>query len=175
MTNPTQAPTSLSMGPGVYSDVCTAGLDWSSGLERCGILFGMVDPETNIAYVAGCAELENTAADPAHSYTFDPDVQAKSWARVERWGYTVLGIWHTHPGGPEGPSATDLEYAQPWYLYPVLWPGLGHEVGLGVYALADNEAGYVTVPYEVTEEAPPMAEQLGQAAAFDRAMKVQGA
>lgn len=164
----------LSMGPAVYSDVCLAGQDWSSGQERCGILFGMVDPDTNIAYVAGCAELENAATDPVHNYAFDPDVQAKAWSRVERWGYTILGIWHTHPTGPEGPSSTDLEYAQPWYLYPVLWPGDPGEVGLGVYALADNEAGYVTVPYEVTEEAPPTAELLGQAAAFDRAMRVQG-
>jgi proteasome lid subunit RPN8/RPN11 len=158
------APKGLKMGPGVWQDMTIAGEDWSSGLERCGIIFGVKDAE-GTGWVAGCAELLNVAADPVHNYAFEESAQAKAWSRVERWGYEVLGIWHTHPSGPEGPSQTDLDYAQPWYCYPVLWPAgeEGAEVGMGVCVL-DTEVlpqGYAVIPHEVVVDAGETAQRVG--------------
>lgn len=163
------APTRLRMGPGVFQDLAEAGKDWTEGKERCGILFGAVD-EDGCAWAAGSAELLNASRDPWHAYEFEPLTQARAWARIEGWGYEVLGIWHTHPAGPEGPSGTDLAYAQPWFLYPVLWPNI-EGVGFGVYALADDEAGYREVPYDV---APGMGEH-AQAVAKYNAMRAEQA
>lgn len=156
------------MGPSVFQDLVIAGQDWSTGLERCGILFGTKD-EAGEAYVAGCAELENVAADPAHNYEFEASAQAKAWSRVERWGYEVLGIWHTHPSGPQGPSQTDLAYAQPWFVYPVLWPR-PEGYALQVYVLdPEEEMGYAQIPYTVMQEAASMAQNLVAAKAMDKA------
>lgn len=169
MTQPTQAPAKLNMGPEVWADIQTAGSDWPTGLERAGILFGSIVGDQ--AYVAGCAELQNVAADPQHTYEFDPGAQAKAWSRVERWGYEVLGIWHTHPEGPSTPSTTDLEYMQAWLLYPVLYPDLpGDGAAMTVYKL-DGAGGYVEVPYEVTPSAPELA---AQAAAATQRAKAHG-
>jgi proteasome lid subunit RPN8/RPN11 len=158
VTTPTeQAPDALAMGPEVFADLCIAGNDWSSDLERCGILFGIIDGTT--AYVAGCAELQNVSSDPAHSYEFDAHVQAKSWSRVENWGYDVLAVWHTHPEGPAGPSGTDIAFAMPWLLYPVLSPGGdGAQPEVHVFRLTDTEGGYEEVPLEVQQSAPMRAE-----------------
>jgi len=150
------------MGPGVHQDLCIAGSDWEGAVERCGIIFGALDAE-GVGWIAGCAELENAAPDPAHAYAFEESAQLKAWSRVERWGYVVLGIWHTHPAGPEGPSSTDLAYAQPWMCYPVLWPSQveGEPCSVGVYVLdPDTPEGYVTIPYEVVEEAGVVAQQV---------------
>lgn len=168
MTVHPDAPSALKMGQSVFTDMVLAGQDWTTGLERCGIIFGAKDAE-GVGWVAGCAELQNAAADPAHAYAFDAHVQVKSWSRVENWGYEVLGIWHTHPTGPEGPSSTDLAYAQPWYTYPVLWPGSEEGAAtLGVFVLdTDAPEGYVGILCEVVEDAGEQA----QAVAANNAMR----
>lgn len=103
--------------------------DW----ERCGVFWGAID-EQGEAWLAGCAEMQNVAKAPLHHYEFDAEAQGRTWERIEQMGYQVLGIWHTHPKGPEGLSGTDLEHAQPWLLYAVIWP-----TGFGVYQVERRE------------------------------------
>lgn len=158
---PERAPSTIVMGPVVFTNLCIAGNDRSSGRERAGILYGMVDGTT--AYVAGGAELQNVSADPTHSYEFDPGVQAESWARVEGWGYEVLAVWHTHPEGPAGPSSTDIAFAMPWLLYPVLSPGEGAQPEVRVFRLTDTEGGYEEVSLEVQQSAPLRADVMREA------------
>lgn len=146
----TAAPGRLVLGPAVFKDLMTAVTEGGPH-ERCGILFGVT--QVGVAFTAGCAQLKNAAEDPVHNYAFDPEDQARTWARVEAMGYQVLGVWHTHPTGPPGPSETDLAHAQQWFLYPILWPEEQGGASLEVYALADNEAGYRVVPCEVKEGA----------------------
>lgn len=121
----------------------------ATGDERCGVVYGLVIGEE--AWVAGSVQLGNVAADPAHNYEFDPEQQARIWHRVDQNGYEVLAIWHTHPEGPTGPSTTDVAFAQPWLLYPVLSPGV-------VQVCRFTADGYEVVPYEVNPDAVTVAE-----------------
>lgn len=162
MTEPTtEAPTKLNISPQHWADICTAGSDWTSPNERCGIMFGSI--VNGEAFVAGVAELDNVAADPEHNYEFAPATQAKAWSRVERWGYEVFAVWHTHPSGPEQPSETDVANMQTFLLYPVVYPGEGG-VGcaMSVWCLNATGDGANPVPYEVVEEAPVVAERAMQ-------------
>lgn len=139
---------SVVMGAAVWEDLRVAGID-TAGLERCGVLVGGV--ADGVAYVTGCGELQNVAADPVHHYEFDPAQQAATWERAERWGYQVLGVWHTHPAGPEEPSETDLAYMTPWLLYPIIYPlvnPVDGEVAMQMFIKTDT--GWATLPYEVT-------------------------
>jgi proteasome lid subunit RPN8/RPN11 len=140
---------SVVMGAAVWEDLRVAGVD-RAGLERCGVLVGGV--ADGVAYVTGCGELQHVAADPVHHYEFDPAQQAATWERAERWGYQVLGVWHTHPAGPEEPSETDLAYMTPWLLYPLVYPdGAG---GAAMRVFVKTDTGWATLPYEVTPTTP---------------------
>jgi proteasome lid subunit RPN8/RPN11 len=157
------------MGQGVYHALYEVGQKLGVA-ERCGVLFGVVD-EDGAGWVAGSAELDNVHRDPMHHYEFSPRAQAKAWERIETWGYQVLAVWHTHPGGPTGPSETDLAYAQPWLLYPVITRDL--ETGstvLSVCAINQSaDRGYVVVPYEVNSDVPSEALRMATEKARQRA------
>ena len=126
-------------------------------LEVCGVLFGAYDDE-GVAKVDGCAALANVSSTPEHEYRMDPDQQAQVWDRVRAMGLEVLAVWHTHPAGPIGPSETDLEYMQPWLLYPVLsFDPLtsGARWQLHVYRLGeDGEAVEVPVLFQMLPPPP---------------------
>lgn len=114
--------------------------------ERCGVVFGLRLPSGE-GQVLGCAELTNAHKSPAANYAFDPDQQAAVWQKVEAMGYEVLGVWHSHPHGPQAPSTTDIEYMQPWLVYPILMPTM-MGVSMAVYRLTEAGDSVVTVPHE---------------------------
>jgi proteasome lid subunit RPN8/RPN11 len=137
----TEVVTELVLGPAVHGDLLKA-LDPGDPHERCGIIFG-VRALGAVGLASGMGELRNVAKEPEHAFEFYPADQQAAWARVETWGMEVLGIWHTHPTGPEHPSTTDLANMQPWLVYAIISPD-----GLRVYRLAE-QGETVSVPYEV--------------------------
>jgi proteasome lid subunit RPN8/RPN11 len=47
-------------------------------------------------------------------FRMDPREQFEAFNLIEKRGWELLAIYHSHPNGPENPSATDLDE---WY-YP---------------------------------------------------------
>jgi proteasome lid subunit RPN8/RPN11 len=75
--------------------------------EACGLIGGsagrgqVVLPVTN-------------AAQSSVRYRMDPAGQVKALLAIEAQGLELVAIFHSHPAGPAGPSATDVaEYAYP--------------------------------------------------------------
>lgn len=68
--------------------------------EACGLLAGqgsrveVVIPVTN--------ELHSQVR-----YRMDPAEQVKAFLEIERQGWELIGIYHSHPAGPDVPSQTD--------------------------------------------------------------------
>ena len=53
----------------------------------------------------------------------DPAQQVETMAAIEAAGWELTGIFHSHPGGPPTPSATDIAQAYyPESLYVILTP-----------------------------------------------------
>lgn len=77
-------------------------------LEACGLLAG------RSAVVVQVLPLANQARS-AVSFRLDPVEQLKAFAWIESAGLEMLGIFHSHPQGPETVSAVDIEQA----AYPV--------------------------------------------------------
>jgi proteasome lid subunit RPN8/RPN11 len=52
------------------------------------------------------------------AYEMDPRQQVEAMLALEAAGWQLLAIYHSHPQGPELPSATDIALA--------LYPGVAH-------------------------------------------------
>jgi len=75
-------------------------------LEACGILAG-ISNQVHQLY-----PIENILASPV-AYEMDPHQQIKAMLDLEEKGWEMIAIFHSHPTGPDQPSATDI--AQAYY------------------------------------------------------------
>jgi len=70
-------------------------------LEACGLLAG------NNSKVEKVLEIRNQADSPVR-YVMDPLEQLNGFEWIESNGMELLGIYHSHPSGPETVSPTDI-------------------------------------------------------------------
>jgi proteasome lid subunit RPN8/RPN11 len=78
-------------------------------LEACGLLAGK---DGRVELVIG---VHNAARSPTR-YLMSPTGQYRAFLKIEGLGLELLGIYHSHPKGPDHPSPTDIQEA----MYPVV-------------------------------------------------------
>ncbi len=86
-------------------------------LEGCGLLAGTQDVVEQVIPIA------NQANSPTR-YRMDPLQQLRAFESIEAQGLELLGIYHSHPTGPDRPSATDIAEASYRAVY-VVWSRSG--------------------------------------------------
>lgn len=74
-------------------------------LEACGFIMISADVETD-QFVF---EVPNVSNNPRHAWRIGEDYQRVAIENEDN----LFGVWHTHPSGPEGPSARDKKYMHP--------------------------------------------------------------
>ncbi len=85
--------------------------------EACGLLGGVGGQVRSIVKVT------NAERSPVR-YRMDPLEQVQAFLALDEEGLELVGIYHSHPLGPGGPSATDLaENAYPEAVYLIWSPG----------------------------------------------------
>ena len=72
--------------------------------EACGILGG------RDGRVGSVHPVKSASPSPSR-FVMDPKGQFRALEEVSRAGLELLGIYHSHPGGPAEPSGIDLEEA----------------------------------------------------------------
>lgn len=93
----------LSMHPTLLQ-VLLAHLQSVYPLEGCGLLAGQGRRITHLYAVT------NRLASPT-AFEMEPVEQLQAMLHIEAAGQTLLAIYHSHPTGPERPSATDIARA----------------------------------------------------------------
>ncbi len=91
--------------------------------EACGLLAGTIDGE--------CYATQRVipARNVLHSpvgYRLDPQEQLEAFNQMEDRDWELLGVYHSHPRGPEEPSPTDIAeayYPEAIYLIWSKWTG----------------------------------------------------
>ncbi len=84
--------------------------------ECCGVLSGKNNP---CKEVLASYAVTNLNAERAHDrYELDPLQFQRIDDRVQKMGWEILGIYHSHPDHPCAPSETDTQRA--WDLHPYL-------------------------------------------------------
>jgi proteasome lid subunit RPN8/RPN11 len=78
--------------------------------EACGLLAGKAGTVHQVIPVTN-------EAGSAFSFRMNPREQLAAFDRIEADGLELLGIFHSHPDGPQSPSATDIAEA----AYPVVY------------------------------------------------------
>jgi proteasome lid subunit RPN8/RPN11 len=76
--------------------------------EACGMLAGKND---RVELTLG---IRNAERSPVR-FRMDPRAQWRAFQRIEAAGLDLVGIYHSHPNGPDHPSPTDIAEA----AYPV--------------------------------------------------------
>ena len=108
--------------------------------EACGLIGGLQ------AQVFQVFPIQNTLHSPVR-FRLDPKEQVDVFNLLEKQGWELIGIYHSHPAGPSYPSLTDIaESAYPDTVYLIWFPqgdgwvcrgfiihdGSYHEVRLGI-------------------------------------------
>lgn len=73
-------------------------------LESCGLLAGKMERVEKVLFV------QNQAQSPVR-FVMDPYEQLRAFDWIESRGLDLLGIFHSHPAGPETVSPTDIAEA----------------------------------------------------------------
>jgi proteasome lid subunit RPN8/RPN11 len=88
--------------------------DQEAPQEACGLISRAKParglPEGGIALWAA----ENASSDPEHHFAIDPDTLLGITRQIEARGETLVGVYHSHPGGVAAPSPEDVETAAQW-------------------------------------------------------------
>jgi [CysO sulfur-carrier protein]-S-L-cysteine hydrolase len=79
-------------------------VDENAPLEACGLLAGKNDRVVKVILV------RNQAQSPAR-FVMDPYEQLQAFEWIESQALELIGIFHSHPAGPETASPTDIAEA----------------------------------------------------------------
>jgi proteasome lid subunit RPN8/RPN11 len=82
--------------------------------EACGLLSGQGERVQAVIPVTNALHSQ-------FRYRMEPGEQLKAFLEIERQEWELIGIYHTHPRGPDGPSQTDIAEAYyPESVYLIL-------------------------------------------------------
>jgi [CysO sulfur-carrier protein]-S-L-cysteine hydrolase len=96
-------------------------------LEACGLLAG------KNGRVVSTLGVPNAERSPVR-FRMEPRAQWRAFQRMEAAGLELVGIYHSHPNGPEAPSPTDIAEAMYpvaqiiWYRADGKWRGGGFRI-----------------------------------------------
>ena len=103
--------------------------------EACGLLAGKNGRVEKVLIVA------NQARSPSR-FVMDPAEQVNAFNWIDAHGMELVGIFHSHPQGPEGMSATDITEAA-YDVVHIIWSVQGGTWKGRAYRLAGGR------PHEV--------------------------
>ncbi len=94
-------------------------VDQQVPLEACGLLAGKKERVEKVILV------RNQAQSPVR-FVMDPYEQLQAFDWIESHGLELLGIFHSHPAGPEAASATDIAEAA-YEVIHLIWSRAQHD------------------------------------------------
>ena len=109
--------------------------------ECCGFLLGR---GTSVSF---SVRMINTAREPRRHYRVD-DRDHLAWRRLlrdVRPPLAIIGVYHSHPRGPVGPSATDRAEAHYPSWVHVIAAVHGRRVRLGAYRIRAGHVRQLTI------------------------------
>jgi proteasome lid subunit RPN8/RPN11 len=107
--------------------------------ECCGLLLGRG------GLIEEARSAANVATERHRHFEIDPQALIDAHRAARGGGRPVLGYFHSHPGGPAKPSATDCAQAAG---DGSIWAIVGET---GVTFWRDEEAGFVPLSYTVVD------------------------
>lgn len=132
-----QAPASLVL-PAPLWEQMRADVQARLPQEACGLVGGLHGRALQVYPV------DNALHSPVR-YRMEPDDQVRIFLSLEKLGWELLAIYHSHPAGPDHPSPTDLaEAAYPEAVYLIWFPRQGEWACTG-FLIQDGEYSEISI------------------------------
>lgn len=106
--------------------------------EACGVIAG----KNNLSLAV--FPVVNILHSPVQ-YRMDPEQQLECLMKIEENGWDLLAIYHSHPGGLEEPSVTDLNEAYYPGVVHLIWYQDNGEWGCQGYLISKGAFEKVTI------------------------------
>jgi proteasome lid subunit RPN8/RPN11 len=110
--------------------------------EACGLLAGRRQGEQ---LVADLLIITTNLLHSATRYRIDPHEQLAAFNQMEAQGLELVGIYHSHPQGPENPSPTDLVEAYYPEAVQLIWSGRDGEWTCAAYTIQPGSVTPVSI------------------------------
>jgi proteasome lid subunit RPN8/RPN11 len=110
-------------------------------LESCGLLAGKNERVERVIFI------RNQAQSPVR-FVMDPYDQLKAFDWIESNQLDLLGIFHSHPAGPETASATDISEAA-YEVVQLIWSRNQNRWGVRGFWIENGTAA--EVPLQILE------------------------
>ncbi len=111
--------------------------------EACGLVAGLEGTSTKVYAV------ENSLHSPV-KFRMDAQQQVDAFLKIEKKGWELAAIYHSHPNGPETPSITDIaEAAYPDVIH-LIWSGLNGEWQCRGFII--RQGAFVEIGLEVLDQ-----------------------
>jgi proteasome lid subunit RPN8/RPN11 len=124
----------------VYGLVARAASEPSA--EICGLLAGE-------GVVSQVFPASNAASRPATSYEIAPEELLRLMRAIRAAGLEFLGIYHSHPQGPNQPSARDIERAYyPEAAYFIVSPRAGSPAPVRAFSIREGRVAELEIVVE---------------------------
>jgi proteasome lid subunit RPN8/RPN11 len=108
--------------------------------EACGLIGG-VENRASLVF-----PVENEFHSPVR-FRMKPEEQLSAFLNLEENGLDLIGIYHSHPTGPDSPSQTDQsEFAYPRTAY-LIWSLLDADWKVHGYRMEDGQ--FIEIPLKV--------------------------
>jgi proteasome lid subunit RPN8/RPN11 len=105
--------------------------------EGCGILGGFND---RVEWVIPITNILHSST----RFRMDPQEQVDAFFKIEEAGGKLIGIYHSHPTGPEFPSDSDIRSSALPEAVHIIWHPLDEEWNYQAYRI-DPVVGYIAV------------------------------
>ena len=109
--------------------------------EGCGILGGFKD---RVEWVIPVTNMLHSAT----RFRMDPQEQVDAFFKIEEAGGKLIGIYHSHPSGPEVPSDSDVRESPLPKTVHIIWHPLNVEWIFRAYWI-ESMVGFVPVEINI--------------------------
>jgi len=118
--------------------------------ECCGALLG--EYKNEVRFVREIRPMANVHSE-SHDRRFliSPDQMFALMKEERQTGQVILGFYHSHPDHPAQPSATDLDWASPFYIYIIVSVLSGVAARLTAWELREDRDGFMSVEIVVDD------------------------
>jgi proteasome lid subunit RPN8/RPN11 len=151
------------LGPGHLKQIIDSA-EAAYPAECCGLLVGLEpDPGSDVWRVTRVEPSENLAPEGRNDrFEVDPRLRLRLQRELRDGPNTLIGVYHSHPGGPAQPSATDLESAwEPNLIWLITAVSEGQAIQTTAHRLVDQASRFEvielrTVDWHADPSRPPI-------------------
>jgi proteasome lid subunit RPN8/RPN11 len=115
--------------------------------EGAGFLLGTDGAQRQVRAILALANAREDGA-RHNRFLIGPRDYLRAETEADRVGLSLLGVFHSHPDHPNGPSEYDREWAQPFFSYIITSVNDGRAAGSRSWRLAEDRSGFAEEPIQ---------------------------